>query len=84
MMADIRMVIERSSIALTPAIFDAMSHKEQCNILLGQRIGDPVAKNRIDRNIMRYLKKAWNIRAPVTASVNAMLEKEYEVFVWRR
>jgi hypothetical protein len=32
----------------------------------------------------RYLKKAWNIRAPVTASVNAVLGKEYEVVVWRR
>jgi hypothetical protein len=84
MMADVRTVIDRSSIALTPAIFDAMSHKEQCNILLGQRIGDPVAGNRIDRNIKRYLKKAWNRRAPVTASVNAVLGKEYEVVVWRR
>jgi hypothetical protein len=83
-MADVPTVIDRSSIALTPANFDAMSHKEQCNILLGQRIGDPVAENRIDRNIKRYLKKAWNIRAPVTASVNVVLGKEYEVFVWRR
>jgi hypothetical protein len=51
---------------------------------LGQRIGDPALENRIDRNIKRYLQKAWNIRAPVTASVNAVLGKDYEVFVWRR
>jgi hypothetical protein len=50
MLADVRTVIDRSSIAHTPAIFDGMSHKKQCYIILGQRIGDPVAENRIDRN----------------------------------
>jgi hypothetical protein len=84
MMADVRMMIDRSPIALNAVNFDAMSQGDQCKILLGQRIGDPVTENRIDRDIKRYLRKAWNIRAPVTASVNRVLGKEYEVFVWRR
>jgi hypothetical protein len=84
MMVDVRAAIDRSPIALTSATFDAMSQGDQCKILLGQRIGDPALENRIDRNIKRYLRKASNIRAPVTASVNAVLGKDYEVFVWRR
>ena len=84
MLTDVRTVIDRSPIALNAAGFDAMSQGDQCKILLGQRIGDPVAENRLDRNIKRFLRKAWNIRAPVTAAVNAVLGKEYEVFTWRR
>jgi hypothetical protein len=84
MLADIRTVIDRSPIALDAPGFDAMSQGDQCEILVGQRIGDPAAENRIDRNIKRFLRKAWNIRAPVTDTVNTVLGKEYEVFTWRR
>jgi hypothetical protein len=84
MLADIRTVIDRSPIALSAPGFDAMSQGDQCKILLGQRIGDPAAENRMDRNIKRFLRKAWNIRAPVTDTVNTVLGKEYEVFTWRR
>jgi hypothetical protein len=44
-------------------------------MLLGQRIGDPVV------NIKVYLRRAWSIRALVTASVNAVLRNDFEDFV---
>jgi hypothetical protein len=84
LMADVRMVFDRSPVALTAVTFDVMSQGDQCNILLGQWIGDHVTENRIDCNVKRYLRKAWNVRALVTASVNRVLGKQYKVIVWRR
>jgi hypothetical protein len=58
------------------------------SLLLGIGASDsdnPVMKYQIDGNIKRYIwKTCTNIRATVTASVNAMLGKEHEVFTWRR
>jgi hypothetical protein len=50
MTAYIRMVIKRSPIAFNAVRFDAMSQRDQYVILLGQRIGDPVAEIGKDRN----------------------------------
>ena len=81
MMADARRTLHRSPAVLTAASFDAMSQGDQCQVLLGKRFGDPIAENRLDRTVKRFLRKAWTARAPVTASVNTVLKKEYEVFV---
>jgi hypothetical protein len=84
MMTDARKALDRSSAPLTAASFDAMSDSEQCKVLLGKRIGDPFAENRLDRSVKRFLRKAWTTRAPVTARINAVLNTHYEVFVWKR
>ena len=52
----------------------------QLALLLGQRIDAPRAENRLDRAFKRFLRKAWNIRAPITAEVNKLMGTNYEVF----
>ena len=58
-----------------------MSGQAQCEVILGKRIGDPVAENRIDAAVKRYLTKAWNLRAGVTARINAALGTAYDMRV---
>jgi hypothetical protein len=51
----------------------------QYEILLGKRFGDPLAENRIDAAVKRYLTKTWNSRAGVAAAINAALGTSYDV-----
>ena len=53
-----------------------MCSQDQCDVLLGKRIGDPVAEDRIDSVVKRYLTKAWNLRAE--AKINAVLGTAYD------
>ena len=48
MMADVRMVIDRSPIGLNAVNFDAMSQEDHCRILLGQRIGRRPGRGKSD------------------------------------
>ena len=48
-------------------------------MILGKRIGDPIAEDRIDAAVKRYLTKAWNLRAGVTADINDALGTAYDV-----
>ena len=50
-------------------------------MILGKRIGDPVAEDRIDAVVKRYLTKAGNLRAGVTARINAVLGTAYDLQV---
>ena len=50
-------------------------------MILGKRIGDPIAENRIDAAVKRYLTKAWNLHAGVTARINAVLGTAYDIQV---
>jgi hypothetical protein len=84
MISDARKIFERSTAAITAASFDAMSNGDQCQILLGKRIGDPIGENRLDRSVKRFLRKAWTTRAPVTARINEVLGTQYEVFCARQ
>jgi hypothetical protein len=61
--------------------FERLSSETQCEIILGKRIGDPIAEDRIDRVVKRYLTKTWNMRAGVTARINTALGTAYEVQV---
>ena len=56
-----------------------MGSPAQCEVLLGRRIGDPIAEDRIDAAVKRYLTKTWNMRADVTARINAVLGTAYDV-----
>ena len=58
-----------------------MDRQAQCEVILGKRIDDPAAKDRIDAAVKRYLVKAWNLRAEVTARINATLGTAYDVQV---
>ena len=73
--------MSRSSCSLSAAAFDSLGDQERCEIILGKRIGDPVAEDRIDSVVKRYLTKAWNMRAGVTANINAVLGTAYDVQV---
>jgi hypothetical protein len=83
MLSDARKALDRSPADLTASVFGAMSKEDQSHVLLGKRFGDPTAENRIDRSVKRFLRKAWTIRAPVTARVNAVLGKQYDVYEWK-
>ena len=81
LIAQIGLILARSTSDLTAAAFADMSSQAQCEVILGRRIGDPVAENRIDAAAKRYLTKAWNLRAGVTANMNAVLGTAYDVQV---
>ena len=44
------------ALRLTAAEFMGMSGQDQCEVILGKRIGDPVAEDRIDAAVERYLR----------------------------
>ena len=46
--------------------FANMDTGAQLSVLLGKRISDPKAEDRIDRNVKRFLSKCWNLRSEVT------------------
>ena len=73
LLAQLGRILSRASCGMTAAEFMGMSGQDQCEVILGKRIGDPVAENRIDSAVKRYLTKAWNLRAGVTAKINAAL-----------
>jgi hypothetical protein len=72
-------ILSRSTSGMTGPAFADMSSYAQCEVILGKRIDDPIAENRIDSAVKRYLVKAWNLRADVTAGVNDALGTTYEV-----
>ena len=53
----------------------------QFSILLGKRISDPAAEDRIDRNVKRFLPKCWNLRSKVTGALNDVLFTSYGIYV---
>ena len=58
-----------------------MDSLAQCEVILGRRINDPIAEDRIDAVAKRYLTKTWNMRAEVTARINTVLGTAYDVQV---
>ena len=71
--------LDQSPAALDSTEFLSMDGPSRLSILLGKRIDDPVAEDRIDRAVKRFLRKAWNGRATVTAVINRLLETKYGV-----
>ena len=81
LIARVGLILERSACNLTASAFAGMSSQARCAVILGRRIGDPIAEDRIDAVVKRYLTKTWNLRAGVTANVNAVLGTAYDVQV---
>jgi hypothetical protein len=79
LIARVGLILSRSTSELTAPAFVCMSSQAQCEVILGKRIGDPIAEDRIDATVKRYLTKAWNLRAGVTARINAALGTAYDV-----
>ena len=50
--------------------FGQMDNRSQSLVILGKRIGDPAAENRIDAAVKKYLVKCWNLRGGVTRAIN--------------
>ena len=81
LMARVRLILSQAAGTLTATAFADMGSRAQCEVILGKRIGDPVAEDRIDAAVKRYLTKAWNLRAGVTARINAVLGTAYDLQV---
>jgi hypothetical protein len=60
--------------------FASMETKEQLAVLLGRRISDPAAEDRLDRSVKRYLSKCWNLRGEVTGAINDALFTSYGIY----
>ena len=75
----VRLILTSAACDLTAQAFDDMDSQDQCEVILGKRIGDPIAEDRIDSAVKRYLTKAWNLRAEVTANINAVLGTAYDL-----
>ena len=60
--------------------FETTPPVDQMAMLLGKRIGAPEAEDRLDRACKRFLRKSWNLRAPVTTVINNLMGTKYEVF----
>ena len=72
--------LAKSDGALKPAAFTAMSATDQLDVLLGKRIADPAAEDRLDRNVKRFLSKCWNLRSGVTGAINDALFTSYGLY----
>ena len=57
-----------------------MATKDQLAVLLGRRISDPAAEDRLDRSMKRYLLKCWNLRAGVMGAINDALSTSYGIY----
>ena len=79
MLNEVDRALDQSPATLDSADFLSMDGPSRLAILLGRRIDDPVAEDRIDRTVKRFLRKAWNGRATVTAVINRLLGTKYEV-----
>jgi hypothetical protein len=60
--------------------FASMEPKDQLSVLMGRRISDPAAEDRLDRSVKRYLSKCWNLRAGVTGAINDALFTSYGIY----
>ncbi len=65
---------------VSSADFIAMTTADQLAILLGKRISDPQAEDKLDRNVKRFLSKCWNARSVVTGAVNDALFTSYGIY----
>ena len=61
--------------------FANMTARDQLTVLMGKRIADPAAEDRIDRNVKRFLSKCWNLRSEVTGALNRVLSTSYGIYV---
>ena len=73
-------ILASSHAHVSPADFIAMTTNDQLAILLGKRISDPKAEDRLDRNVKRFLSKCWNARSEVTGAVNDALFTSYGIY----
>jgi hypothetical protein len=79
MLQDVRGALSRPRCPLTVLAFNALTPSAKAAVLLGKRIGAPAVENIIDRATKRFLKKAWNTRAPYTRQINNLLNLHISV-----
>jgi len=60
--------------------FEAVPAQDQMAVLLGKRFGAPKCEDRLDRACKRFLRKAWNLRAPLITVINDLMGTKYKVF----
>ena len=72
--------LTRSDGNVTGTGFASMTAKNQLAVLMGRRISDPAAEDRLDRSVKRFLSKCWNLRAGVTGAINDALFTSYGIY----
>ena len=55
-----------------------MDREHHRQLLLGKRIGDPIAETKVDIAVKHFLIKAWNKRSCLTRTINSLLGTNYE------
>ena len=60
-----------------------MDREHHRQLLLGKRIGDPIAETKVDIAVKHFLIKAWNKRTDLTRTINSLLGTNYEA-IWSR
>ena len=73
-------VLAKADGEVTATGFASMPSRDQLAVLLGKRISDPRAENRLDRNVKRFLSKCWNLRGEVTGALNDALSTSYGIY----
>jgi hypothetical protein len=63
------------NMVLDSARFDALQDYDKLIVLLGARLCNRVAEDRIDIIVKRFLRRAWSCRAEVTGFVNETLDR---------
>lgn len=63
--------------------FNMLTAKEQFEILMGKRIGNPQAEDTIDKYVKTFLVKCWGCRRAVEDAVNNVLNTNYSVFGYK-
>ena len=70
-------ILASSRSHVTSADFVALTTGNQLAMLLGKRISDQEAEDRLDRNVKCFLSKCWDTRNEVTGAVNGTLLTSY-------
>jgi hypothetical protein len=70
---------DRASTSIPPGGLRSLDKQEQLLIILGKRFGKLEYEDRVNKHVKRFLRKCWNARSQVTATINEMCGTSYEV-----
>jgi hypothetical protein len=73
-------VLQAGTTTISAAGLSALGHRARTRVLLGQRIGDPVVEDQIDKHVKVFLTKAWNTRAHMASVINTVMGTTHEVW----
>jgi len=72
-------ILDNSNGNINGTDFINMPDYDKTLILLGRRINDPHAEDKIDQSVKRYLAKCWNVRKHINNGINNGMDKNYSI-----